>query len=51
MGFMRSATSGAQLAVAIGLTLAIVNGLWMRFSRDGDTFVGAVNSRITGVRV
>jgi len=49
MGFMNAAMSGAQLAIGVGLTLAITNGLWQRFSKDGNTLQGWVNSRVTGV--
>lgn len=51
MGFMNAAMSGAQLAIGVGLTLAITNGLWQRFSKDGNTLQGWVNSRVTGVTV
>tara|TARA_Y100000401_G_scaffold70593_1_gene56688 strand:- start:246 stop:401 length:156 start_codon:yes stop_codon:yes gene_type:complete len=51
MGFMNSAMSGAQLAIAVGLTLAITNGLYQRFSRSGNTLTADIQSRVTGVRV
>ena len=51
MGFMYSAMYGAQLAIAVGLTLAITNGLWARYSRSGNTLTADIQSRVTGVRV
>tara|TARA_R100001198_G_C5067981_1_gene115613 strand:+ start:328 stop:525 length:198 start_codon:yes stop_codon:yes gene_type:complete len=51
MGFMNAAMSGAQLAIGVGLTLAITNGLWQRFSKDSVTLQQWVNSRVTGVTV
>jgi len=51
MGFMNAAMSGAQLAVGVGITLAITNGLWQRFSKDSVTLEGWVQSRVTGVTV
>ena len=45
---MNSMIAGVQLGVAIGLTFAVANGIWARFSKSGNTLSGDVNRVIRG---
>tara|TARA_R100000963_G_C4642915_1_gene106606 strand:+ start:731 stop:889 length:159 start_codon:yes stop_codon:yes gene_type:complete len=50
MTLMRAASNGAMLAVSVGLTIAITNGVWQRFlSKDGSTLEQAVGTQVSGL--
>tara|TARA_R100000808_G_C2143125_1_gene150891 strand:+ start:1171 stop:1329 length:159 start_codon:yes stop_codon:yes gene_type:complete len=45
---MNSVIAGMQLAIAVGLTYAVADGLWARFSRSGNTLSGTINNAVRG---
>jgi len=48
MGVMESFAQGGQVAIAVGFTIALLNGLTGRFSKTGDTMTDWLNARMGG---
>lgn len=46
MAYMNSLIDGGRLAFAVGITLAVTNGLWRRFSPSGASLTTAINTRL-----
>lgn len=46
---IRSAADGARLALMVGVSLTIVNGLWARFSPSSRTLSDTVSDVVGGV--
>ena len=46
MTALRSLADGARLALFVGFTLAVVNGLWTRFSPAHHSLGAAINARM-----
>ena len=48
MAYMASLMNGARLALAVGFTLGIVNGIWARLNPAHNTLRQSVISRLGG---
>ena len=46
MAYVASLANGARLALMVGFTLAITNGIWARFNPNGNTLRQSVIARI-----
>ena len=46
MAYVTSLANGARLALMVGFTLALANGIWARFNPNGNTLRQSVISRL-----